>query len=135
VIRYAYLWATESDEGLEEGRKDRPCAVVVALQMSNDATQVIVAPITSSSPKSKDCAILGPSRTRQRLGLHDADCWIVVTEVNRFAWPGPDLRPIEKDAGSAWTYGLLPADLFRQVRDSITARARGKRLRAVKRTE
>jgi hypothetical protein len=109
--------------------------VVLALQISNDTTHVVVAPITSSLPESKDRAILVPAHTRQRLGLQEADCWIVVTEVNRFAWPGPDLRPIEKEARSAWSYGLLPADLFRQVRDSIAARARGKRLRAVKRTE
>ena len=109
--------------------------MVLALEVSNDTTHVVVAPITSRAPESNDRAILVPARTRRRLGLQDSDCWIVLTEVNRFCWPGPDLRPIEKRVGSAWTYGLLPADLFRHVRDDITARARGKRLRAVKRTE
>ena len=32
--------------------------------------------------------------TKRRLGLDDARSWIMVTEGNRFAWPGPDLRPI-----------------------------------------
>ena len=31
VIRYAYLWRSEHMRGLEEGRKDRPCAIVLAV--------------------------------------------------------------------------------------------------------
>jgi hypothetical protein len=31
VIRYAYLWRSEYERGLEEGLKDRPCAVLLAV--------------------------------------------------------------------------------------------------------
>jgi hypothetical protein len=30
VISYAYLWHHEHRAGLEEGRKDRPCVIVLA---------------------------------------------------------------------------------------------------------
>ena len=30
VIRYSFLWSREARAGATEGRKDRPCAIVVA---------------------------------------------------------------------------------------------------------
>lgn len=33
VIRYAYPWKREFDEGHEEGSKDRPCAIVVTVMI------------------------------------------------------------------------------------------------------
>ena len=85
VVHYAYLWAREADTGAEEGRKDRPCAVVLAVTGAGGAAQVVVVPITSQPPAQPDDAVEMPAGTRQRLGLQDAPCWIVVTEVNRFA--------------------------------------------------
>jgi hypothetical protein len=32
VIRYSYLWADEHEAGRDEGIKDRPVAIVLALQ-------------------------------------------------------------------------------------------------------
>jgi hypothetical protein len=135
VIRYAYLWTHEADAGAEEGRKDRPCAIVLALARGGDAVEVVVAPITSSAPARGADGVELPPETRRRLGLQEAPCWVVLTEVNRFAWPGPDLRPVEAATGPAWSHGLLPAQLFRRVRDGIVARARARTLRAVPRTE
>jgi hypothetical protein len=37
VIRYSYLWKREHKAGFEEGTKDRPCAVVMAI-MDQDST-------------------------------------------------------------------------------------------------
>jgi mRNA-degrading endonuclease toxin of MazEF toxin-antitoxin module len=135
VIRYAYLWTHEADAGAEEGRKDRPCAVVLALARSADAVEVVVAPITSSPPLRDADGVELPAETRRRLGLQDAPCWVVLTEVNRFAWPGPDLRPVETAAGQAWSHGLLPARIFERVRDAVVARAKARSLRAVPRGE
>jgi hypothetical protein len=42
VIAYAYLWAREHRRGLEEGRKDRPCAIVAARQMIEGCDVVTV---------------------------------------------------------------------------------------------
>ena len=34
-----------------------------------------------------------PDTVKRRLELDDERSWIVLTEANRFIWPGPDLRP------------------------------------------
>ena len=41
VIRYSYLWHQESQSGQEEGVKDRPCAVVIALEDDENRTRVL----------------------------------------------------------------------------------------------
>ncbi len=94
----------------------------------------MVAPITSSASANDADGVETPPETRRRLGLQEARCWVVLTEVNRFAWPGPDLRLVEGTAGPAWSHGLLPARLFERVRDTIVARARARTLRTVLRT-
>lgn len=134
VIAYAYLWTHEHDAGREDAAKDRPCAVVVSVRHRDDDI-VYVLPITSRPPVPPEDGIEVPRETRKRLGLQAAPCWIVLTEVNRFVWPGPDLRPIANPVGAAWSYGLLPAKLFTRVRDAMILRARERRLRAVGRTE
>ena len=59
-----------------------------------------------------------PPVVASRLGLDDGPAWIRVDELNRFAWPGFDLRPIPGRAG-AFAYGFLPRPLFEQVRALI----------------
>jgi hypothetical protein len=46
VICYSYLWHDERRRGVDEGRKDRPCAIVVA--------RIDEAGDTSSSVKSSE---------------------------------------------------------------------------------
>ena len=46
VISYAYLWVREHGRGAEEGRKDRPCAIVAARQVTEEREVVTVVPIT-----------------------------------------------------------------------------------------
>jgi hypothetical protein len=56
VIRYSYLWHAEYLEGREEGKKDRPCAIVAAIRCDESgSTRVLVLP----SPA-------GTGRTRHR---------------------------------------------------------------------
>lgn len=40
-------------------------------------------------------------------------------EVNRFIWPGPDLRPISHAAPGRFDYGSLPVDIFNALRREI----------------
>jgi hypothetical protein len=122
VIRYAYLWRREYLEGQDEGAKDRPCAIILARQIVEGETQVIVLPVTHEPPRNAQDAIEIPPETKRRLGLDSDRSWIVVTEANNFIWPGPDLRP--KQTGGDATdiaYGLLPQSLFRLVRDRFLA--------------
>ena len=90
VISYVYLWAREHGGGIEEGAKNRPCAIVAARQMIEGRIVVTVVPITHSPPTDEGDAVEIPPALKAHLGLGS---WIVVTETNDFLWPGPDLRP------------------------------------------
>jgi hypothetical protein len=52
VIRYFYLWLREHREGHEEGTKDRPCALVLAVRDSDNDTHVLVVPGVFAAPNS-----------------------------------------------------------------------------------
>ncbi len=93
VIAYAYLWHSEHRQGREEGVKDRPCVIILAAEIAEGRCIVTVAPITHTEPADPVAAVEIPLATKRRLGLDDARSWIMVSEGNRFAWPGPDLRP------------------------------------------
>jgi mRNA-degrading endonuclease toxin of MazEF toxin-antitoxin module len=55
VIPYAYLWRYEHRKGQEEGRKTRPCVIVLAAENQADGTtRVTVAPITHTPPDKAD---------------------------------------------------------------------------------
>ncbi len=134
VIRYAYLWQNEHARGLEEGVKDRPCAVLLAVTDEAGERQIIVLPITHAPPRDLALAVEIPTATKRRLGLDSERSWVVIAEANRFTWPGPDLRPMTLGDASSVVYGELPADLFRKIRDTWLASATARRS-VVKRTE
>lgn len=121
VVRYAYLWDYEAQRGRDEAAKDRPCAVVLALQKEGQTTRVWVAPITHTEPQKGTSAVEIPAATKQRLGLDQERSWIVTTEVNSFQWPGPDLRPVDrrKPKEQRFIYGMLPQLLSRAVIESL----------------
>ena len=120
VIRYSYLWQREALKGNEEGVKDRPCAIILAREIIEGETQVVVLPVTHEAPSDPNDAIEIPADTKKRLGLDDQQSWIVLTEANSFVWPGPDLRPKHRaEDATDIEYGLLPQALFNKVRDTF----------------
>src|SRR5262245_21440649 len=94
VINYSYLWTSEDKAGSEEGRKDRPCAIIVARYNDEGRMRLRVVPVTHSQPANPEHAIEIPAVTKKRLGLDSDRSWIVLTEVNDFTWPGFDIRTI-----------------------------------------
>jgi hypothetical protein len=134
VIRYSYLWHREAAEGHEEGRKDRPCAVVLAVQVTDEETRIFVLPITHAPPAGRD-ALEIPAAVKPRLGLDTERSWIVLDEFNDFIWPGPDLRFLPGKGPESVVYGFLPPRLLRVVRDRFLAAVRTKRAARVARTE
>lgn len=118
VICYAYLWRKDYLAGQEEGVKDRPCAIVLSARVAADRIVVTVAPITHTAPANAAMAVEIPSGVKQHLKLDSERSWIVCTEVNRFVWPGPDLRSIPGVKGS-YSYGVLPPLLFKQVKETL----------------
>jgi PemK-like, MazF-like toxin of type II toxin-antitoxin system len=131
VIRYSYLWADEHDAGREEGAKDRPAAVVVAHTDRNGQLVAIVLPVTHSAPKDPTDAIEIPPDTKRRLGLDGERSWIVLTEMNVFPWPGPDVRPVPGKGTSSIAYGQLPFNFFQAVRSRLTTQQTSGSLRRV----
>ncbi|MGA0545858.1 type II toxin-antitoxin system PemK/MazF family toxin [Brevundimonas sp. VNH65] len=134
VISYAYLWRDEALRGQEEGRKDRPCVVVLAVEEANGRKVVTVAPVTHTPPAHPQSAIEIPAATKQRLGLDGERSWVVAADLNRFVWPGVDLRPVRQGA-KTYAYGLLPAAFYIQLRDRIVALAKAGRSDITRRTE
>ena len=122
VIRYSYLWSREHVQGLEEGLKDRPCAVVAAIRSEkNGETRALVLPVTHRPPVRSGDAIEIPAAVKRRLGLDDAPSWVALTEWNEFLWPGPDLRPVPGKGDRRAAYGMLPPRLFDDIRQAFLA--------------
>jgi hypothetical protein len=115
VIGYSYLWESDFRAGRDEGSKDRPCAVVIATRTEDGDIVVTVAPITHRQPTDPLDGIELPPRIKQLLGLDDARSWLICAELNRFVWPGPDLRPISRQHPGQFAYGMLPGPFMLRV--------------------
>lgn len=135
VISYAYLWTSEHAKGLEEGLKDRPCAIVAARQVIEGREVVTVVPITHTPPADPLEAIAIPPMLKAHLGLDESASWIVVTETNDFIWPGPDLRARRGVTPARFDYGMLPPRFFTHVRERVLQMHLRRKLSSVPRTE
>ncbi len=134
VIRYSYLWQLEAIKGKVEGTKDRTVVVVITLKNEDGKKRVAVVPITHSPPTKQKNALQLPAPVKKRLGLDDEASWIVLTEVNVFTWPGPDLRPISREKPTQMAFGYLPERLTQMIIEKL--RANNKRgAKMVKRTD
>lgn len=135
VVRYSYLWLDEYRAGREEGTKDRPCAIVLLANPNEGERVVTVLPITHAPPANPEQAVEVPLRTKQRLGLDEDRAWIILSEANRFVWPGPDLRPARPRDDGNIAYGMLPYRFFELVRQRFLAAIRARRAGLAHRTE
>ena len=132
VISYAYLWRDEALRGREDGVKDRPCVIVLAVKVAEGQTVVTVAPITHSQPSHPETAVELAAATKTRLGLDSQRSWIIAADLNRFVWPGVDLRPIKRGS-QTFSYGLVPAATYDAVREKVLSLARSGKLRTTAR--
>lgn len=57
-----------------------------------------------------------PAAICRSLGFDHGQHWLRFDELNRFLWPGYDLRP---RSGGRYDYGMLPPRLFEQLRSGI----------------
>ena len=131
VIRYAYLWLREHRLGREDGAKDRPCTIVVSAPTRAGLTEVLVVPVTHSPPIDAEAALEIPPAIKRHLGLDERRSWVVLSESNRFDWPGPDLRR----ADGSVAFGMLPPRFFDELRRRFLALDTAKRSSRISRTE
>jgi len=54
---------------------------------------------------------------------------ILPNEINRFVWPGYDLRPIARNKPDIFAWGFLPVEIFAAVKNGIEAHRRERRLK------
>lgn len=126
VIRYSFLWSHEQAAGADEGAKDRPCAIVVAARRrANGDIAVIVAPVTHAQPDNPSDSLEIPPAICRSLGFDGQRHWMRLDELNRFAWPGYDLRTIPGKPGE-YVYGMLPQPWFDRLRAAILDRRTAK---------
>ncbi len=112
VISYSFLWNSEHRQGRHEGTKNRPCVIVISsFNAADGKTMVRVAPVTHTPPADAETAVEIPSAVKRHLGLDDQRSWVMLDEMNVFAWPGFDLRPIGRHS-DRFDYGFLPPRLF-----------------------
>lgn len=109
--------------------------VVIARRMVGDRTELMAVPITTQPPRQASDGFEVPPRVKAYLGLDAERCWIRVTELNRFLWPGPDVRPIRRGKELTPFYGALPEKLFRPVLEAVIKRAEAGLLKTAKREE
>ena len=89
LIDYQFLWKRESLRGEEEGRKSRPCAVVLRLKNSFS-----IMPVTTKRPDSNTLAIPFPEIEARRLGMAgDIERWVIIEEINSDEIPSYVMEP------------------------------------------
>lgn len=71
-----------------------------------------------------------PATTCARLQLDAQRQWIVTNEVNRFTWPGHDLR---RTPNGGTSYGMLPHGLTKQAVEQLHEHSRNRNLATIPR--
>jgi hypothetical protein len=122
VLSYAYLWHHEHRAGRDEGIKDRPCVIVLATQRAPGDINILVrvAPVTHTPPDNPAASFELPPAVKRHLGLDTGRSWVILDEVNEFAWPGFDLRPVPRRPDT-FAYGFLPPRLFDRLITKLAA--------------
>jgi hypothetical protein len=108
---------------------------VLVSERSDDDRIVTVLPITHTPPQGPTLAVELPPTVKRRLRLDEERSWVVLSEANRFNWPGPDLRPVQTGNVGGIAYGQLPYNLFETIRTAFIAAIRARRLRLIPRSD
>lgn len=117
VIRFDYLWDTDSQKGLSSSGKERPCAIVLHAKKTG---KTLVVPISHSYPDvgEEEYSLEIPAEICFRIGLDKDRSWVRVSEVNEFEWPSPEIRP-RPDDPSRVDYGMIPEEFFLEIRKRL----------------
>jgi hypothetical protein len=83
-------------------------------KIDDGTVMVRVVPVTHSQPDNPSAAVELPVTVKRHLGLDDGRSWVILDEINEFAWPGFDLRSVP-GSRDRFAYGFLPPRLFDQL--------------------
>jgi hypothetical protein len=109
--------ANDAAKGHDEADKERPAAVVLAVDApGTSASRVLVLPITHAAPTSGTEAIEIPAPVCRSAGLDATRSWVVLSQFNEFVWPGFDLGFLPGRTPSTIAYGYLTAGFFSRIR-------------------
>lgn len=133
VISYSYLWRAQERAGETNGRKTRPCVIVVTSIDDDGDTIVYVVPITHRYSTGDPEALELPRAVKRRLRLDDKPSWVVASELDRFVWPGYDLRPIARDRPGVFSFGFLPVEVFEAIKKGVARSRKEQKLKIVDR--
>lgn len=128
VIRYDFLWKEEVLAGYEDGRKDRPCAIILTTKPKDDGScEVVLCPVTHSPPKEGESAVEIPHKMARHLKLDDDKMWIKTHQVNTLTWEKGRLPyGVVPAHQGQWFFGRLHKSLgqkaFEQVRDNFNTK-------------
>jgi hypothetical protein len=118
VIRYNYLWASDAADGQDTGDKERPAAIVMAVDIAGTSeVRIFALPITHSKPAASTEAMEIPASVCRAAGLDAARSWVVLSEFNEFIWPGFDLGLVPGRNPRTVAYGFLTSGFFSSLRD------------------
>jgi len=76
-----------------------------------------------------------PAGRRKESKLDDERSWVVVTEFNRFVWPGVDLQPRPGVTPRRYDFGVIPGKFIARVIEVFDAARRARRVAPVVRTD
>ncbi len=139
VINYGYLWARQAKDGMRElpggtveRIKFRP-SLILAVKEENDKKVVYVSPITHTPPFYPEESLLMPAETKARLGLDGLNSWLMVSEVNKFEWPGTDIRRVPDRMERSQFYGFVPGAFLEEAHGRLQELVQLKRFKTVAR--
>ncbi|MDD2862320.1 MAG: hypothetical protein PHI71_14830 [Acidiphilium sp.] len=83
VLLYSYLWSSEAESGLKDGRKYRPTVIGIIATLKSGKRKVVFFPLTTLQPAEGRLAIEVPDTEKRRVGLSSATrTWIILDEYN-----------------------------------------------------
>lgn len=135
VIYYDFLWKEESEQGQPQGRKDRPCAIVLSSEPQDDGTRkVLLCPITHAPVEDGETGVPLPPAVARHLGLDEEPQFIKTHQLNQVLWPDRALPyGVVPNRQGDWTCGEIPQALGKAVFDQILENAQERKLQKVDR--
>ncbi len=119
VICYEFLWNHEYQAGWTEGKKRRPCVIVLSVEDRMGDVVVTVAPVTHSEPSDPSHGVEIPRRLKDHLGLDQGRSWVITTDLNEFIWPGDYVFPIPGGRLDQYDYGTVTQSLLTAINNRI----------------